>query len=148
MRTINHYSEQPAEREFRPIGNGKKGWCYIRQNIKKETVSGEEGPRTEWTAVEYASQVTALAVKDGISDALAEAIVADTDDAEAARVRGIRNLALLTSDHEVLPDRHDTKAKGYDAWAEYRRALRDLPEQKGFPWDVTWPKKPEEGTRK
>lgn len=30
-------------------------------------------------------------------------------------------------------------------WAVYRQALRDLPQQEGFPFDVEWPKKPEGG---
>ena len=29
------------------------------------------------------------------------------------------------------------------AYADYRQALRDLPERAGFPSDVTWPSKPE-----
>lgn len=28
-------------------------------------------------------------------------------------------------------------------WAEYRQALRDIPEQTGFPYDVKFPEKPE-----
>lgn len=27
-------------------------------------------------------------------------------------------------------------------WAEYRQALRDIPLQPGFPWEISWPKKP------
>ena len=27
-------------------------------------------------------------------------------------------------------------------WAEYRQALRDVPEQEGFPFNVTWPQEP------
>jgi hypothetical protein len=30
-----------------------------------------------------------------------------------------------------------------EAWATYRQALRDVPQQAGFPWDVTWPVQPE-----
>lgn len=30
-----------------------------------------------------------------------------------------------------------------DGWATYRQALRDVPEQAGFPDNVTWPTKPE-----
>jgi hypothetical protein len=30
-----------------------------------------------------------------------------------------------------------------DAQATYRQALRDVPEQSGFPNDITWPTKPE-----
>ena len=29
------------------------------------------------------------------------------------------------------------------AWADYRQALLDIPEQPGFPHNVTWPSKPE-----
>lgn len=29
------------------------------------------------------------------------------------------------------------------AWAEYRNALRNIPQQEGFPEQVTWPTKPE-----
>lgn len=30
-----------------------------------------------------------------------------------------------------------------DEWKAYRQALRDVPEQAGFPDDVVWPEKPE-----
>jgi len=33
-------------------------------------------------------------------------------------------------------------AKVQDAWAVYRQALLDVPQQDGFPNDVTWPIKP------
>jgi hypothetical protein len=33
----------------------------------------------------------------------------------------------------------DTQA----AWATYRQALLDVPQQAGFPHDITWPTKPE-----
>jgi hypothetical protein len=29
------------------------------------------------------------------------------------------------------------------AWATYRQALRDVPSQAGFPWEVQWPTQPE-----
>lgn len=28
-------------------------------------------------------------------------------------------------------------------WAVYRQALRDVPAQSGFPWEITWPAQPE-----
>ena len=28
------------------------------------------------------------------------------------------------------------------AWKTYKQALRDLPKQTGFPYDITWPTKP------
>lgn len=37
------------------------------------------------------------------------------------------------------PDLTDDKKA---EWKTYRQALRDLPAQSGFPWDITWPTKP------
>jgi len=34
-------------------------------------------------------------------------------------------------------------AEQQDAWAGYRQALLDVPQQAGFPNDVVWPVKPE-----
>jgi hypothetical protein len=34
-------------------------------------------------------------------------------------------------------------AEQQQAWADYRKALLDVPEQDGFPHDVIWPEKPE-----
>tara|TARA_B100001059_G_C17680539_1_gene499473 strand:- start:653 stop:862 length:210 start_codon:yes stop_codon:yes gene_type:complete len=38
---------------------------------------------------------------------------------------------------EALPE--ETK----QLWRNYRQALLDVPEQSGFPTDITWPTKPE-----
>lgn len=48
-----------------------------------------------------------------------------------------RDQLLLQSDWAVQPDAPTDQA----AWRAYRKALRDLPEQPGWP-DVTWPVKP------
>ena len=34
-------------------------------------------------------------------------------------------------------------AEQQQAWATYRQALLDVPSQAGFPYDITWPTKPE-----
>jgi hypothetical protein len=54
-----------------------------------------------------------------------------------------RNFLLVDSDKYVLPDRWlmYTEAKQFE-WATYRQALRDIPEQEGFPYDVIFPTKP------
>jgi hypothetical protein len=50
-----------------------------------------------------------------------------------------RNDLLTASDWTQLPDiAAETKA----LWALYRQALRDVPTQKGFPKDITWPESP------
>ena len=73
--------------------------------------------------------------------------VADMDDetkaakdAEQAKsMRVTRNQKLSDSDWTQLADSPENKA----AWATYRQALRDIPTQAGFPWEVQWPTQPE-----
>jgi len=73
--------------------------------------------------------------------------VADMDDetkaakdAEQAKsMRDQRNQKLSDSDWTQLADSPENKA----AWATYRQALRDVPAQAGFPWEVQWPQQPE-----
>jgi hypothetical protein len=56
----------------------------------------------------------------------------------ADRVRSERNDLLSASDWTQVADAPVDQA----AWASYRQALRDVPEQAGFPHDVAWPAKP------
>jgi hypothetical protein len=59
-------------------------------------------------------------------------------DAKAASVRKQRDALLTQSDWTQLPDAPVDSA----AWASYRQALRDVPAQAGFPFEVVWPVKP------
>jgi len=60
-------------------------------------------------------------------------------DAEAAKsVRADRDKRLAECDWTQLSDSQVDKA----VWATYRQALRDVPAQAGFPYDITWPNKP------
>ena len=74
-----------------------------------------------------------------IADMDAEAQAA-TDATQAAAVRSTRNVRLKDSDWSQGKDIPDAVSS---AWATYRQALRDVPQQDGFPWDVTWPTQPE-----
>jgi len=65
-------------------------------------------------------------------------IAADTE-SEALQVRRERNDLLTACDWTQVADAPVDKA----AWATYRQALRDVTSQTGFPWEVTWPTKPE-----
>ena len=53
-------------------------------------------------------------------------------------VRERRDLLLARSDWTQLPDAPVDAA----AWATYRQALRDVPQQDGFPASVAWPTQP------
>ena len=59
---------------------------------------------------------------------------------EAKEVRTQRDALLAESDWAVLPDAPVADAQ---AWKDYRQALRDVPQQNGFPTDIDWPVKPE-----
>jgi len=59
-------------------------------------------------------------------------------DAEADEVRSERDKLLAATDWTQVADAPVDQA----AYAEYRQALRDVPEQAGFPSDVDWPEKP------
>jgi hypothetical protein len=65
---------------------------------------------------------------------------APTTEELASEVRTKRNRLLAESDWTQLPDVPEATRT---VWAEYRQALRDVPEQAGFPENVVWPTKPE-----
>ena len=48
-----------------------------------------------------------------------------------------RNTLLAETDWWALSDRTMTQAE-----TDYRQALRDVPQQEGFPVNITWPTKP------
>ena len=58
---------------------------------------------------------------------------------EAKEVRTQRNALLAESDWAVLPD---APVADEQAWKDYRQALRDVPQQAGFPEEVVWPQIP------
>ena len=65
---------------------------------------------------------------------------ASADAQQAKNVREDRNRRLSDTDWTQGKDIPDNVS---GVWATYRQALRDVPSQSGFPWEVTWPAKPE-----
>lgn len=57
---------------------------------------------------------------------------------KANLVRNERNRSLTNCDWTQLVDAPVDPAP----WAAYRQALRDIPSQPGFPWEITWPTEP------
>ena len=72
-----------------------------------------------------------------VEDKTAEDIAADVA-SKSAQVRAQRNRLLADSDWTQVLDSPVDK----EAWAAYRQALRDLPEQEGFP-EVEFPHDPD-----
>lgn len=60
------------------------------------------------------------------------------DAAASQTLREERNKRLSYCDWTQLSDAPVDAAP----WAVYRQALRDISDQAGFPWDITWPKEP------
>ena len=71
-------------------------------------------------------------------DIWAEAVKQADHTQAAAQVRAERDRLISACDWTVLDDAKTDK----QAWATYRQALRDVPEQPGFPYDVSWPAMP------
>jgi len=79
-----------------------------------------------------------LGVHSGIAIYLTDA---EYDTVLAASARQKRDRLIAATDYLVTPDypiSDDRLAKV----KVYRQALRDIPEQAGFPRTITWPKKP------
>lgn len=152
---------RPAEIEVEKIPG--MGVVICRENIQEEV--GSEGD-TVYSYDEYRTLT-------GWRDNLAESVRANAQDwlevgkkmeydQAAAEIRAKRDELLRQSDQRLCIDRLGLDASGGSTiasflpfvkglasaltgeWAEYRQALRDVPQQEGFPFEVTWPVPPEE----
>jgi hypothetical protein len=63
-----------------------------------------------------------------------------TQEEKAEAIRAERDALLAATDWTQLPDVPEDIREAY---AAYRQALRDVPQQAGFPDAVLWPPKPE-----
>jgi hypothetical protein len=75
-----------------------------------------------------------------------EALPQDEIDArnaqQASSVRADRNARLAATDWRVIKALEDGNGLDFNL-AAYRQALRDVPSQPGFPWDIIWPEAPQ-----
>lgn len=104
---------------------------------------------TPQPTVDYTKNVTegAPEEQDGsyvqtwvVTDASAAEIQQRTD-AQAEQVRVERNERLAACDWTQLAD-SPLNPEAKSAWAFYRENLRMVPDQPGFPWNISWPPKP------
>lgn len=63
-----------------------------------------------------------------------------TEAEQAARAK--RDGLLSESDYYLQPD-YPSTSEGLDSVRAYRTALRDVPQQEGFPLAIEWPEKPD-----
>ena len=63
----------------------------------------------------------------------------DVDNSQkAAEIRNQRDMLLTETDWRFRSDMNPSQE-----WINYCQALRDIPQQEGFPWEVIFPTKPE-----
>lgn len=75
-----------------------------------------------------------------VRDATAEEAQAKADE-RADAIRAERDARLTQCDWTQLDDTPLSNTQK-QAWAAYRQALRNVPQQAGFPWAVIWPEQP------
>ena len=134
----------------------------VRQ-IEEET---EEGTATRYTFDTYRMRVrrraTLIPMLESNFEAWLEAAKAAEHSELAAAIREKRNALLAASDSRLCLDRlistvptgtsftawlsflKQLGAAISGEWAIYRKALRDITEQPGFPYDVAFPAPPED----
>ena len=116
---------------------GSTAVLRLREHIKAVTLP--DGT-TGWQADEYEltypwSGTLAARVEENFDAYLVQAKREDYD-RTAAQERAKRNALLEATDKDCLVDRAPTAAT-----LAYRQALRDLPEQEGWPYAIVWPEK-------
>lgn len=70
---------------------------------------------------------------------------AEIDAEVAAEVRMMRDSRLASEVDPIVTNPlrwAELTAEQQEAWANYRRALLDVPQQPGFPHNITWPVRP------
>jgi hypothetical protein len=87
----------------------------------------------------YTKYVLGPIFTDGETTAVEQesAYKAAKDAEQAKNVRATRDIKLAETDWRFRSDMTPSQE-----WKDYCQALRDVPTQTGFPWEVTWPDAP------
>jgi len=142
-----------AKGDYRPESYAyevvRNGDAVIRfyENIDEYTEKGEDGHPdvTGYTYDRYTitrPHSTELRARIGANPGLWLAFAKELEAeqlATAARIR--RDAALAETDRTQLPDA-DIADKSREDYRVYRQALRNIPEQPGFPYEIDWPEVP------
>ncbi|MDO4356383.1 MAG: phage tail assembly chaperone [Clostridia bacterium] len=124
-------------------------------------MSNYPNEKTRMARIEAITNKQRAEQPDAQLDALNAAIERNDEETAAEIARTIRNRLLKDTDAEVALDRlgltvptGSTFTAWLDffrhlgealvgSWAQYRQALRDLPNQEGFPFAIAWPERPD-----
>lgn len=140
------YAKLINENQIERAPKNKGGWVNYDKNAELLTADGYlpvvviEEATTEKPIIKY-RQLKGR-IEQYAEAAPVPAVPEPTEEQQEMQVRAQRNSLLSLSDWTQLADAPLTAEKK-QAWAEYRQALRDVPEQAGFPENVAWPLVPE-----
>lgn len=100
----------------------------------------------EYITVEHDPQDLSMIMQeqyDAAGDVVRQVLVANQNysDFLEQEARTSRNNKLAECDWTQLPDSPLSTSEKAE-WSSYRQSLRDVPEQSGFPDDITWPTEP------
>jgi len=127
---------------YEPLG----GWVHVPETATSEEIAAAveaSAPLKKWRKGKN-SAVTALLNQDRAGVAIESVPEPENPAAvESAEVlnRRKRKFLLFSADWTQLVDAPLSDAQRA-AWAEYRQALRDVPQQAGFPNQIVWPVAP------
>lgn len=140
------YAKMINEGQIERAPKNKGSWVNFDKNIILMQADGYlpvvviEEPTAEKPIVKY-REVNGQ-IEQYAEAAPVPAVPEPTSEQQEMQIRAQRNSLLTLCDWTQLPDAPLT-AEQKQAWAEYRQALRDVPEQAGFPENVAWPLVPE-----
>ena len=149
---------------FEPLDFGRVRVTLFANETPVERDDGEHYVYDAYT-VETTDRPALAEIISGNLDAWIAAAANVEREKAAAAVRAVRDRLLSESDAHMLLDRMGLelpdnitattmlkvfkdfiaalKAAVSGDWAKYRQALREIPNQPGFPFEIDWPDKPE-----
>lgn len=140
------YAKLINEGQIERAPKNKGAWVNYDRNTELLSADGYlpvvviEEPTAEKPIVKY-REVNGQ-IEQYAEAAPVPAVPEPTSEQQEMQIRAQRNLLLTQCDWTQLPDAPLTTEQKQE-WAEYRQALRDVPEQAGFPENVAWPLVPE-----
>lgn len=146
--------------------HGESAEVIFHENIEQETRETDGGPEIVYAYDEYRLSVPNRPnLLDSVKATKAEWLNAAKEaefNAKASEVRKKRNKLLAETDARMCLDRMGLEVPSGTTfsswlsflkelgsiisgkWAKYRQALRDIPEQEGFPFNIEWPEQPKD----
>jgi len=103
-----------------------------------------EGPQPAATRYQFVARQGVIQMADGswyrnyVAIDMPDEAKSALDAQQASSVRADRNARLAATDWRVIKALEDGNGLDFGLVA-YRQALRDIPSQPGFPWDIVWP---------